>query len=115
DIAVGGIGFDPGASSQNRRLIDFIDWDAVVEVLDGFFQDAVYIDFDGQAGGRFGNGGAQARHVQRAHYTIVVDVDCAFLHGGLLFGTACAFLRALFTIQDVGASHVVLARTHQGQ
>src|SRR3546814_12288595 len=94
--------------SQNGGFEDFVHRYAVVQVLDGFFQDEVGVDLVRQVLASLGNGGAQLSQIERAFDAVVGNVERALLGRRLGLGVAGAFLRALFTVKhiEIGRAHV---------
>src|SRR3546814_17761297 len=99
----------PISRRQNGGFEDFVHRYAVVQVLDGFFQDEVGVDLVRQVLASLGNGGAQLSQIERAFDAVVGNVERALLGRRLGLGVAGAFLRALFTVKHIGAGSVVPA------
>src|SRR3546814_2255068 len=88
DLTVRRFGFDQGARRQNGGFEDFVHRYAVVQVLDGFFQDEVGVDLVRQVLASLGNGGAQLSQIERAFDAVVGNVERALLGRRLEIGRA---------------------------
>ena len=101
-----------GARREDRGLVDFVQRDAVIEVLHGVVDHCIDRDAFAEplAGDRHER--AQGGHVQRAAHAVVHDRQG--VRRLRLLGALCGtLLGALLAVQHIGAGHVVFARTHE--
>ena len=118
DQAVGRIGLDQRTSRQNRGLVDFIERNAVINVLERLDQHLIGPNgiAQTQAGGF--DQRTELALIERPDHIAIEHIDAVFgwLTGRRRLGQARrALLRPLFAIQNIGPGHLVFARAHQGQ
>jgi len=116
DVAVGGIFFDQRTRRQDRRLADFLDRHAVVEVLQRLVENNAWIDRITEAVAASLEQVFQPGQVYRPSHAVL---DCVQLGGGglvfLLGQLKGARLGTLLAVKHVSAGYLVLARAHQRQ
>ena len=120
-LAICRIFFNQSTGSQNSGVIHLRHWYAVVQVLDSLSNDWSSVNMSTQTfAGRL-NHSTQSGHIKPLLNTVVSYLDARlaslirslrFLGNFLLSST---LLIALFTIENVSTSNVVLTTTHQSQ
>ncbi len=113
DVGVGRVLLDQGARSQDRRLVDFLERHAVVQVLerlpeDGIGRDVLRQSFAGRAHQRL-----DARHVERNATAFLDHRQRRRRRRGRRLPRRGALLRTPFAVQHVSTRHVVRAVAHQ--
>ena len=113
-VGVVGIFFDEGTRRQDGCFEHFFHGHTIVQIAHGLSDDGFGVYISAQALARRADARAQFFHVQHLALSAVYHMQNR-VHWGRRRGLACALLRPLLAVQDIGAGNLMVAATHQAQ
>ena len=113
-IGVVGVFFDQGAGRQDGCLVDLLHGHAVVQVAHGLGHDGVGLNVGPQTLASASHDARQSGQIQHHTLTLVDGVQNRCRHGAFS-GFVSSLLRALFAVEHIGPSDLMVAAAHQAK